>query len=280
MDADPILKLRVEGIIDSGKRARVAFFVALIGAGIVAATLYNDRLAWNWMALDDHHGMDAWTGQPGPRPTDPRDVALAELRTEWDKEQTRLTVQNTEANIGLLGVRIDSADLTIFGSLAMLVLSIYFCLCARRINQDVGFALRETDARTDPGKADAMRYILLGVKQALVLNTQSERNILFMGEADETPVWVARVAGIYGALGYAPAIAVACILVSDITWIVSREPDLTSWLKHVRTLYIVKLAVTESIAAVTLFVVVRLNSLTNRFQTGIARTVVRYDRDR
>ena len=162
----------------------MAFFLSVLGAIIVVVTLYNEQLAWNWMYLEDHEGMNAWIEPLDQTPTDPRDVELRKQRGERDSEQTRLTVQNTETNIGLLGVRIDSADLTVFGSLAMLILSMYFCLCTRRVNHDVGFALREMAARTDPGKTDAMQYVLLGIKQGFVFNvlhTPLETNSLFTG---------------------------------------------------------------------------------------------------
>jgi hypothetical protein len=163
MGSDSILRLTVEGISHSCKRARVAFFVALVGATVVGVTLYNAQLAWNFMWLADRNGMKDWKwSEPFKQPVpagDPEHELKDEFNSrivESDLEQARLTVQNTEANIGLLGIRIDSADLTVFGSLAMLVLSAYLCLCARRVNHDVGFALKETDELTDPERSDTL----------------------------------------------------------------------------------------------------------------------------
>jgi hypothetical protein len=119
---------------------------------------------------------------------------------------------------------------------------------------------------------------MLGIKHSFVLNTDSDKNVLFNGEKGETPgVFMSRITRFYNALGYAPTIAMVCILISDITWMARRPGGFASWVQHVQIPFLIKFFVTESIAAIILLIVWRLNALTNRFQAGTTRTILKYE---
>jgi hypothetical protein len=105
----PILKLRIEGIRESAKRARFAFLASTIASLCIFTAEYNAYLSWYFWRI-------SWTPKPPP--------CSNGQSTPFDS-LVKLYQDNEVINVSLLGLRIGEGDLVVLGSLALLVFSIW-----------------------------------------------------------------------------------------------------------------------------------------------------------
>jgi len=267
MEIDPVVVLRVKGVKASCERARLAFFLMLVCCCTITVTLYNTQFAWVGHNLKPHRGLTEWPPQK-PESTDPRDKQVATLNEKAEEEMIKNEQDNTNITVGLLGFRIDSSDLTLFGPLTMFVISMYFCLCARRANFDIGTLLDDVQ-NAEP---EIQRYVLAGVKQSIVFNTPREDDISVFQVGGK---WLTRrVLGLlgltYSMLTYSPAFNILATVELDVHYLLRQG---SVWWDHLQPAYKAQFVILDVFASIAFIIVLMVNVVTNRFQTGTARAV-------
>jgi hypothetical protein len=198
---------------------------------------------------------------------------MAALSREKRVEIIRNWEDSTNIQLDLLGIKLGSGDLTFFGSIAMLVVSIYSCLCFRRGREDVQSVLGEITKQDATQPDEQLRnYVLAGIRQSLVLTVVEEKEEAMSQESDpRTPRLLRLVRQVLSFLTYAPTIAIAAILLGDIAFAV---PDRLWVLQHLQREYLFQFIVLDLVGLVLMIFVWNINRLTNRFQSLMADSIV------
>ena len=152
IDRDAI-KTRLEAMRDAASRSRFALLVSTIAALSVLIACFNCYLSWNReFALENKFadtGIEADKGKAG----DPITIAKERIN---DNTLTGLVtgpvqrqllndwVSSTSMNITLLGIRVNVADATVLGGIALFFLTLWFSYSMRRENRLVWTLLRDT----------------------------------------------------------------------------------------------------------------------------------------
>ncbi|HEY6392435.1 MAG TPA: hypothetical protein VIX89_14220 [Bryobacteraceae bacterium] len=276
MDTDSIVKLRVDGIKSSCERARLSFFVMLIASCAVMVAQYNDHLAWDNHLTEAHGGLREWP-PPTPESRDPRDKRITQLAAKAEEQEVKNGVDNTTITIGLFGLRIGPSDLTLFGSLAMLVVSMYYCLCSRRASHDIESLLEDVQD-TD---LEVRKYVLVGVRQSLVLHMAvEEETVSSVVTKKQWPRTLRGLSSVYSSLTYLPSVAIGATVLADL-WCAflqrsEQYPDPFWWLLHLQRFYFLQYVTLDVLAIVTLLFVLSVNRLTNRFHNGTTSAMQRF----
>lgn len=283
MDRLPLVNLQLEGIKASAQRGRVAFFIAILSACAVTVTLYNEHFAWSRRLLDDAWGFTQrsprWTAARPPisastsTPASPAHGSADDLAMERRIETIKNWEDDTYIKLDLLGIRLGAADLTFFGSLAMLVVSIYYCLCARRTYYDIRSVVVEV---SDSKDVQLQQYVLDGIRQSLVLTVSGERESALVDPLSTSSTRLLRlVTSVISLLTYSPAIAIAAILYGDIRFAFFRD-DVPSWtwvLQNLQQEYLIQFVALDLLALALIVFVWYLNRLTSRFQRAAGTAV-------
>lgn len=286
MDPLGLINLKLKGVSASAKRARLAFFILILAACAVTVTLYNEHFAWSRRLLEDNRGFTQWPPPPragaatttdaGPSGTSgapPSRDSARELIKEKHLEIVKNAEDRTDVRLDLLGISLGSGDLTFFGSIGMLVVSIYYCLCARRICHDIKSLVADVSQWRD----NQMRlYVLAGIRQSLVLTVAAEND----GESSDSgptssPKLLRLVTHVLSFLAYAPAIAIAAIIAGDFGFACLRD-DVPNWrwvLPHLQGEYFIQFVILDLLALGLLVFVWQLNRLSNRFEQSAGRAV-------
>ena len=302
MNFQSLIDLRLDGIKNSCQRARVAFFVLILSACSITVVLYNEHFAWNRRLLDDNRGFTQWpppgatnqtgaTNQAAPVTTPPvpalspsRDSA-GELAKEKRVEIVKNSEDNTNIKLDLLGIRLGSADLTFFGSIAMLVVSIYFFLCSRRASDDIRSLLavikdpqRAKQSESDVSEERLKAYVLAGITQSLVLTVVPEKNRVALDSA-ASPRLLGIVRASLSLLTYFPAFAIAGIILGDLEFAFFRNdvPSKLWVLKNLHWEYSVQFILLDLMAVVLMAFVWNINRLTNRYQSAAGAAVQQFE---
>jgi hypothetical protein len=276
MDYLSLVNLKLKGVKASAQRARVAFFITILAACAVGISLYNDHLAWSRRLLDPHRGFTSPQTSPlnsAGQNSKEEEELMAALSREKRVEIIRNWEDSTNIQLDLLGIKLGSGDLTFFGSIAMLVVSIYSCLCFRRGREDVQSVLGEITKQDATQPDEQLRnYVLAGIRQSLVLTVVEEKEEAMSQESDpRTPRLLRLVRQVLSFLTYAPTIAIAAILLGDIAFAV---PDRLWVLQHLQREYLFQFIVLDLVGLVLMIFVWNINRLTNRFQSLMADSIV------
>jgi hypothetical protein len=286
MDDDKILDLRIVGVRESSGRTRAAFFIMVFACGTILVTLYNNYFVWSRIFLDPSRGLMEW-----PVPTDPasgvRDPSppsalsgeklngwrarleeskkkrteLADrLGEELRKQDVRSVSENEGISIPLLGIKLSSGDLDIFGCIVLLFASMYYLLCVRRMSQEVLSLLQ--DARRLGG--DARRFVYVGVRQSFVLNAATEETA---GSIEPGETWIDRCVTIssrlFQNLAYLPTITIGALVASD-WYLVIRNGSW--WLTHLSPEYRNQFLLMDAFAVLVGCATMMLNRSTKALQ--------------
>jgi len=238
IDYDAILELRVQGVKDSTARVRLAFFIMVVSCGAVLITLYNVHFSWNERFLTPHSGMQ----QATPAFPDAAEPAVVELRRQRDAEMVKALVENKNVSVGLLGLRIGSCDLAVFGAMAMFLVSMYNCLCTRRSSEDICSLVGDVLSEDVLSKDLHRMYVWYGTRQSLVLNTELPHcSQLRNGKTDKRLRFVQLVVK---TLNWLPAIATASILVGELVyWLAGEPPTFKNLTPHYQIQFVVSVIV-------------------------------------
>jgi len=287
LDTLPLVDLKLKGVRASSQRARVAFFIALLSACSITVVLYNEHLAFCRRLLDEGRGFTQWpppqsaasvpavSAAPGSAVaaavSPPRDSA-GELSKEKRVEVIKNWEDRTNIRLDLLGINLGSADLTFFGSIAMLVVSIYYCLCARRANYEVRSLVEDVSQSKDEKLNE---YVLAGIRQSLVLTLVTEKQYAVSADATSSPRLIRLIGFVLSVFTYFPTIAVAAIILGDVQFAFLRGdvPSRLWVLRNLHAEYLIQFIVLDLLALAFMVFVWQLNRLTNRFQEAAGATI-------
>jgi hypothetical protein len=262
MTVDPLITLRLDGVKSGCERARLAFLVTIISAAAILICLYNDQLSWSLHLLDYSGAARQIAGEPTDSP--------AELLRAKHVEIVKNAEDNTNITVALLGLKLGSQDLTFFGSIGMLVVSMYYCLCVRRADTDIKAVIADV-TRLD---SEIKGYVLAGIRQSLVFNILADESIIALsGEKTESPRVIRSVAVIFRAMGYLPTLSILMIIATDAAYFLRERHGLfvhLSWDYHMQFFAL------DAIALFLLIFVAHLNWLTNRYETSTATTLLNF----
>jgi hypothetical protein len=277
----PLINLKLDGIKNSSQRARVAFFISIISACSIGVVLYNDHFAWSRRLLDEGRGFTQWPppsksnparadASPAPAPV-PAPISAISLSNEKRMETIKNWEDNTNIKLDLLGIRLGSSDLTFFGSIAMLVVSIYYCLCARRVRYDVRSVIQDIDKSEEELKA----YVLAGIRQSMVLTVVAERDAaLSSPDTTLSPKLMRLISSVLSFLAYSPAMAITAIILGDVKFAFFRHdvPNRLWILQNMNFEYRFQFIFLDLFAFVLVLFIWYVNRLTNQFHyaTGVA----------
>jgi hypothetical protein len=288
VDDEKIIDLRVQGIKEASTRARVAFFIMVFACGTIIVTLYNNYFMWNRIFLDPARGLVEW---PSPRDTaagvqDPappsgltgaalegwkqklteskrKRLELSErLGEELRKQDMHNLSDNEGISISLLGIKMSSGDLDIFGTAALLLISMYYLLCVRRMGLEMGSLFRDI-ARSD---ALARRYVYMGVRQSYVLNAAADERTgnpefgnLRIDNAIAVSSWL------FQNMTFLPTVTIATMIAMDWYFLFVRASGFW-WLTHLSPEYRYQFLLMNTFAMVVGYVTFLLNRGTSDLQ--------------
>lgn len=148
------IQLRLEGIRQAITRARFTLLVAIIASIAIIIPVWNAYLSPDSEFVTQLHWShdEQFTAEKlkelqrneadseirkleATNPTEVTDHAQKELVSEW--------VKNQIISVGLLGIRVSVADLSVLGSLSLFIISVWLFFAIRRENRAIGTLLRD-----------------------------------------------------------------------------------------------------------------------------------------
>jgi hypothetical protein len=213
------LNSRLKAITEAQNRARFAFFISTLASGIVLAALWNTYLSWDRQWADVQYRPSGW-GQE-----------------QLISQQIKSWMENQLVGVPLLGIHLSASDAAVLGSIALLILSFYYCMCMRRENHEIGSLLKDIKNEND----EVRRLVFFKIRSFMVFNSISDNDAPIRGRKSSTstakrgfrtiltkmrrpgkPILFSRVG--FKLLIYLPALTVLLIICSDIyfsLWFVS-----------------------------------------------------------
>lgn len=151
------IEVRLNGVGDATKRARLAFLVITVASCAILITLWNAYFSYTRsMALDNKKLVSESTqpvSTPSPIPiTEQRQLPLHEhnrrvVVAEW--------ARNLSVSVGLLGIDINVNELPLLGSVALTIIALWYFFSLRRENRAIVSFLRDvTDDLKIPVKSE------------------------------------------------------------------------------------------------------------------------------
>lgn len=190
------LNSRLDAITEAQNRARIAFFLSTLAAGIILVALWNTYLSWDRQWAYVQNKPNSW-GQ---------EQLLIQQINVW--------LENQLVGIPLLGVRLSSSDAALLGSLVLLVFSFYYCMCMRRENHEIGSLLLDVK----DSDIEVRWRVFYRVRSFMVFNTITKNDAPFDSLRNTEPegkrILFSRTA--LWALAYLPVLAVLLIFLSDV----------------------------------------------------------------
>ena len=177
MTQDDVIKASVSHVNEAGKRSRLAFLACTTASLMVFAVIYNTYFSW-------YGTVFSWYSTTGSKATPVCDVAK-DLVAQWLKTQW--------ITVGLLGIQVGVADLSIVGAMALVITATWLFFAVRREHHSAIGLLNETIG----AEAEAKRFVFFGIISGLVFVTTSEDDApRRLGEFPKqaAPFWPARVA--------------------------------------------------------------------------------------
>ena len=203
MMAEPVdvIAIRINAANVTQRRVSIALALCTAAAAVVLSAIWNLYLSWD----------SRWIDETLP------DGATRDLQVE----QIRQWVVNNVIDIPALGIHLSSSDAAFPGSLGLMVLAFYLCVCARRENHEVAALLR--DYR---GAPLATQQAIFASIRALMTSTDFDGPEVYFNISPEVPVskpvWL--IGRAYGILAFAPAAAIALIVGSDLYYTTIYAP--------------------------------------------------------
>ena len=167
------IDLRLTSVKEAMQRTRFVFIVMTIASSAILFTLWNNRFSRDKdyaFASDSYTKTEVVSNRPEPIHV----YGRKELVSEWYK--------NRIIQIGLLGIRLSVSDLSLIGSLTLVVITIWFFYSQRRENEALVTLLRDVHT-ANKGKAGlAIRELVYqGIKDSLVFIRTGESDDPLVG---------------------------------------------------------------------------------------------------
>jgi len=265
MDAE-LLKMRVDGIQQSLRRTRFALLAAVVVSATVLIAIWNEYFTWDSILFEPKPANPS-TQPKGPEPAP--GTAEESREQQRDDEWIKNFVDNWTISISLLGIRVSGSDLSVLGSLALVFFSLYWCICARRANHEVGSLLSELKDAEQPQR----RLAFAGIRSDLVFTTTKEDDRPFsdLAHSDRREVHDRALrSGLYF-LPFLPSVAAVLVLLSDLYYYLFYQVGGVRRWDQVPYAYKYRLASTDAIGVLLLVLIVSYNWSTHRYLRGTAR---------
>jgi hypothetical protein len=292
MEEDKLIELRISGLKDAAARARLAFFISIFACGTVLITIYNNYLQWNRIGLDANQGLIEWRipTDPSHDVRDPSPIpALTREQVEeftsfegWKKQQRSRSdglaadakkqdaqgqAENTAINLSWLGIKLNSADLDVFGTAGLFLTSMYYLLCVRRMHLDLTSL---ADGMTQD--SIAKQYIYLGAQQSFVLNVAADHYLLPAAPDRPTARGVDLSRWVFPKLTFLPFATMLVLILSDWSYVFIQQGNKFGggwwWLTHLRPEFIAELVICHLCAILGTVLIFSFCRSTHRLQGG------------
>ncbi len=248
-----LLDLRIDGIRQSLHRSRVALVAAIVVSATILTAIWNEYFTWDSIILD-HEKLS------GATVATLNDVKLQ----QWLKNY----IDNWTISISLLGIRISGSDLSVFGCLALILFSLYWCICTRRTNHEIGSLFYELRNAEEVQR----RMAYFGVRADLVFLPTTSDDSEFKNLARR-----GRTAGIdrvlrvmLYCLPFLPLIAAVTVLLSDVYFAAFYQVAGHRRWDEIPLAYRHRLVWCDSAGFVFSLLIWRFNRLTFRYTRGSA----------
>ena len=195
---DTILQFRLEATRDAQKMSRIAFmFSIIISLAIIIAT-WNAYFSW----YTSFPLKEKWPE--------------SEVTKEVHQKIIESWVESQTISVPFLGITIGVSDASVFGSIGLLIISIWFFLSIRRENHVIGFLLRDTIEMKYP--PSTLKWIYHGISSYMVFANITRRDAPIRDLNDKSdlhrPDSFMRLA--FKFLVFLPAISISFLIISDI----------------------------------------------------------------
>jgi hypothetical protein len=226
------IKIRLEGVRLAIGRCRFAFFVSMIASVAILVTVWNAYMS----ADSDFARQPYWSHdrQFTPELQKQRLESLSTTRQLSPEKMTEVTdqvqqeivaewVKNQVISIGLLGIRVSVGDLSIIGSLGLLITAILWFYSVRSENLSIGNLLKHAYKFKD---WDERYYVFQGISPHLIFVDLGHTNKPIMDFhkrqplSEQTRLLPLKVQ----LLMILPALTILMIVAADI-WTVFRAPN-------------------------------------------------------
>lgn len=170
------LDKRIETVHDTVKRTRSALFLCILASGAMFLCLWNTYASWDRdFVFPDDKDFAVYDSKA-------EQERLARLRVDFDnikpeekrerlvrlnaerertaeawtnhlkalpphllEQQIRSWIDTQVVSVSLLGIRISVSDFAFLGSIALAICSLYFLLCTRRENHEIGYLFQDIE---------------------------------------------------------------------------------------------------------------------------------------
>lgn len=140
------LEFRLTATRDAQTMSRLAFFVSTVISLAIIITTWNAYFSW----YTDFPLKKGWAE------SDVTEEVERQIIAQWVESQT--------ISVPILGIKIGVSDGSVFGSIGLLIIVMWFYLSIRRENHVIGFLLRDT--KGDKGDDKIRRRVYHGIRQA------------------------------------------------------------------------------------------------------------------
>lgn len=195
---DTILQFRLEATRDAQKMSRIAFmFSIIISLAIIIAT-WNAYYSW-YTAFPR---KEKWPE--------------SEVTKEVHQKIIENWVESQTISVPFLGITIGVSDASVFGSIGLLIISIWFFLSIRRENHVIGFLLKDTMEMKYSSLTRQWIYHGISSYMVFVNITRRDTPIKDLNEKGDLhrPDSLMRLA--FRFLVFLPAISISFLIISDI----------------------------------------------------------------
>lgn len=191
-----ILQFRLEAARDAQKMSRLAFLVSTILSLAIIIATWNAYYSWNV-----HFPLqEKWHEN--------------EVTQEVQKKMIQDWAESSSISIPLLGIKVCIFDGSVFGSIGLLIIAIWFFGSIRRENYVIGFFLRDTKDMDVTHR----KWIYHGITSYMVFAAITRRNDpiedLHCLDYRHRPNSLMRLA--FKIMVFLPSFAIAFIIISDI----------------------------------------------------------------
>jgi hypothetical protein len=212
------LNARLEGVRDAMQRGRAAIFLTSLASLACLLAVWNNYFSWDRLVFESTHEKNRIADlkeSSAAVPSELRGVykTMDELAGE---ELVRNYVDNQKLSLSVIGMSVSSGDLLILGSVAMFMLSVYYFLCARRSNHEMGSLLVEATSHSK----EYWRYVYFGIRSCIVFNVLSHGDAPYteLHHPAESSHPVMAVRRTVRALAYMPSITIGFAFASDVLY--------------------------------------------------------------
>jgi hypothetical protein len=194
---DTIFQFRLEATRDAQKMSRIAFLVSTIVALAIFITTWNAYYSWNV-----HFPLqEKWHE--------------SEVTEEVQRQIIKEWVESSFITVPILGIKVGIFDGSVFGSIALLIISVWFFLSIRRENHVIGFLLRDTKEK---GTSEERQEIYHGIASYMLFAniTKKDQPIEDLNEKHREHRLDSLMRMAFKILVFLPSFVIAFLIISDI----------------------------------------------------------------